>query len=103
LLLIFRYFKSVEGWLLYKVGVQLSGIFGIIGFMIVIVNAGAILFLTTHSIVRTLLLASVVGQVVFGMISLIGMSVEKLARMRVYTKFLHRLSGYALLMSAIIV
>ena len=40
------------------------------------------------------------GQVLFGMISLFGMSVEKLAHLRVYSKFLHRLSGYALLLSA---
>ncbi|KAJ3272619.1 hypothetical protein HDV01_005366 [Terramyces sp. JEL0728] len=96
-----RYCKSIAGWLVMKVIVQSTGIIALVTFIVVVAFSGIPFEPSRPHTVFGITIASVVGvQVVLGFMSLMGLSNEGASQYRDVSRFLHRISGFLLLISA---
>ncbi|KAI8893120.1 hypothetical protein BC833DRAFT_569496 [Globomyces pollinis-pini] len=96
-----RYFRSVYGWLLIKITIQVTGIMFFIGF-IILVSATNVKFGSIHTILGVIISIVIGFQVILGILSVLGLSQETLEVYRRGIKLAHRVLGFGLLLIAMV-
>ncbi|KAJ3312827.1 S-methyl-5-thioribose-1-phosphate isomerase [Boothiomyces sp. JEL0838] len=96
-----RYFRSIRGWLVVKIGIQFSGVVLVMTAMVIVV-ASIVVYGAGCSISGTVILSLLAVQITLGILSRLGLQMESLESSRINIKAFHRIAGYMIMAAGII-